>query len=111
MQSILYFTTRKMQKLTFFLWLNDKDSKIQKFDSIEAYKLVINYVWSYFGGGTISSAQGFFKHEDGTVVIENSIRIETISDLPYGEFINHLKTLFNQESILVEKQNLEISFE
>ena len=102
---------KTMTKKTFFLWLSDKDSKLQIIGTVQAYKLAMNLVWEYFGGGTIHQWQGFFKHDDGTIVIENTLIIETITDKEHGAFVKQLKKLFNQESILVEINNPSVAFE
>lgn len=100
-----------MEKITMYLWLNDKDSKLQNYGTVEAYKICMNLVGDFFGGGTISEWQGFFKHEDGTIVIEKSLIITTMTDKNHVEFIQNLKKTFNQESIMVEIDNPAISFE
>lgn len=100
-----------MKKITMYLWLNDQDTKIQKYWVVEAYKICMNLVGNYFGGGTIYEWQGFFKHEDGQVVIEKSLIITTISDKNHKDFVENLKNTFNQESIMVEVSSPEVSFE
>lgn len=71
----------------------------------------MNLVWDFFGWGTIYEWQGFFKHEDWTIVIEKSLIITTMTDKNHVEFIQNLKKVFNQESIMVEIDNPTISFE
>lgn len=71
----------------------------------------MNLVGDFFGGGTISEWQGFFKHEDGAIVIEKSLIITTMTDKNHTEFIQNLKKVFNQESIMVEIDSPAISFE
>lgn len=101
-----------MKQFTFWLWLNDKETKLQKYWTVEAYKICMNLVWDYFGGWTISEGKWFYKHDDGSVVIENSLQITTITNKDYKAFINILKSTFNQESIMISQiDNPSISFE
>lgn len=98
-----------MQKFTVYLGLLDKDSKTQKFSTLEAYKIVERLSANTFEGATISEAHGVYKHADGTVVIEPSLRIEVLTE-SLGEFVPRLKSLFNQESILVERSQVMVEF-
>ena len=93
-----------IQKHILYLGLNDKDTKLQKYDQIEAYKIVTNILAKDFGGGTIFSAQGVYTHDDGTIVIENTLRIEVLfsDDAKIKVLVSELKKIFNQESIAVE---------
>jgi len=99
-----------MKKTTYYLGLNDKDSKIQKIDIIEAYKITENIALNYFEGVTISNSKGIFKHEDGKIVIENSLIVTTLEDVK-AQFISDLKKAFNQESIMVETKAVNITFQ
>ncbi len=100
-----------MLKFTFYLWLNDKNTKQPKFTTLEAWKLVMQLVSSYFGGWTVSEASGFYKHDDGTTVIENTLRIETLTNRDTKDFVKDLKRIFNQESVMVEQSSPVVSFE
>ena len=98
-----------MKKFTLYLGLNDKDTKVQEINTIEAYKIVTNLVTEYFGGGTIFEANGIYKHDDGTIVTEKTLRIELMftDKNTIIEFISILKKVFNQESIILQEQNIE----
>lgn len=100
-----------MKKVTFYLWLCDKDTKLQNHTTVEAYKIVMNLIWDAFGWGTISEWLGFYKHDDWTTVKEKSLIITTLTEKDYSDFVNTLKTLFNQESILVEVATINYSFD
>lgn len=95
-----------MEKFTLYLGLNDKDTKQQKINTLEAYKIVSNILASDFGGGTIFEAQGIYKHDNGTIVFEKTLRIEIL----FAEFaqiktlVSNLKKIFNQESIAVQRE-------
>lgn len=98
-------------KKTFFIGLSDKDTKQQKFTEVEAYKIIMELVGSYFGWGTIYSGKWFYTHDDGSVVIENTIICTTSTDLDHKEFVEQVKTILNQESVLVEVEQVSQSFE
>ena len=83
------------------LGLNDKDTKKQEITTLDAYKITMNILTEHFSGATITEAQGFYKHEDGTLTFETSLKIELLfaDDKQVSEVIEQLKTTFNQESI------------
>lgn len=98
-----------MEKITLYVGLNDKDTKQQKIDTIEATKIVENLVVSTCGGGTIYNAAGVYTHDNGEIVIENTLRIELIecgADA-VNTLVDTLKRVLNQESIIkqIEKIN------
>ena len=94
-----------MKKFTLYVGLNDKDTKIQKIDTLTAYKMVENVITKKTDGYTISEAKGYYRHEDGTVTIENTLRIEMlfVDRILVKEFCETLKTMLNQEAIAVEE--------
>lgn len=98
-----------MEKFTLYLGLNDKDTKVQKISTLEAYKIVSNILMKSFDGATIYEAMGIYKHEDGTFVRENTLRIELLfaEETRVRELINTLKVVFNQESIAVQKEVID----
>ena len=96
-----------MKRYTLYLGLNDKDSKVQQISTVEAYKIVEGLFTRNFDGATIFEAIGIYKHDDGTVVTENTLRIEvlefdtSIMD-KVKDVVKTLKEVFNQESIAVQ---------
>ena len=98
-----------MVKHTLYVGLNDKDTKTQKIDTLEAYKIVSNLLVATVGGGTIYQAQGIYKHDNGDIVIENTLRIEIIeaSEKEIDYIIKTLKTILNQEAIILQTENIE----
>ena len=100
-----------IKKFTLYLGLNDKDTKVQMISTLEAYKVVSNILAKDFGGGTIFEAQGIYKHDDGQVVFEKTLRIEILfAELPQIKIlVELLKKMFNQESIAVQEENIESS--
>lgn len=97
-----------------YMGLFDKDTKRQEYDTIRAYKIVESETAQRFGGATISEANGIYKHDDGTVIIEPTIKMEILM-FDYQEsdkrqvkdFVEYLKKFFNQESIAVQMSKVE----
>lgn len=98
-----------IKKYTLYLGLNDKDTKRQEVSTIEAYKIITNILASDFGGGTIYEAKGIYKHDDGKVVIENTLRIEILfaDEKAIRKLVGDLKKMFNQESVAVQAEEIE----
>lgn len=94
------------KKFTLYLGLNDKDTKLQKYSTVESYKIISNLIKARFDGGTISEAVGLYKHEDKTWVNEVTLRIELmfVTKEEVREFVNLLKEMFNQESVAVNEE-------
>ena len=104
----------KEKKYILNVGLNDKDTKLQKIDSIEAYKIVENTLLNNgLDGYTIYQGKGLYKHDNGTITQENTLIIEMIftSDDIVNKVITILKQVLNQESILKQVQDITISFE
>ena len=92
-------TTSK--NLVFNLGLNDKDTKRQEISTSDAKTIVTNLACKYFWGASIHENEGVYTHENGEIVIERSFQIWTFTDKDYMQFVEDLKTIFNQESIMV----------
>lgn len=95
-----------MNKFTLYLSLNDKDTKTQLINTVEAYKIACNLVMKSFEGATISEATGIYKHDDGTFVTESTLRIEILfaEEREIKSLVDILKKVFNQESIAVQSE-------
>lgn len=93
-------------KFTLFVGLNDKDSKQQEINTVDAYKIISNMITATFDGGTISEATGIYKHSNGTFTTEITLRIEllftTIEQVK--PFVAELKKVLNQETIAVQRE-------
>ena len=104
----------KEKKYILNVGLNDKDTKLQKIDSIEAYKIVENTLLNNgLDGYTIYQGKGLYKHDTGEITQENTLIIEmifTTEDI-VNKVITILKQVLNQESILKQVQEITISFE
>ena len=98
-----------MKKINLYIGLNDKDSKKQEISTVEAFKIVQKTAINLFGGGTIYEVMGFYTHDDGTLIEERSLKLEIVDveNKKVLEFINVIKTVLNQESILKTEQNIE----
>jgi hypothetical protein len=98
-----------MEKFTLYVGLNDKDTKQQKISTLEAYKITNNVICKYAEGGTIYEAQGIYKHDDGTIVFEKTLRIELlfVDKKTVEKIANILKAALNQESIAVQYESVE----
>lgn len=96
-------------KYTLYIGLNDKDSKVQEINTIDAFKIVGRLV----GDCTIKEARGLYTHKDGTQVLETTLVVEVIDfagTLNVRPLVQTLKTALNQESIavIVESINSEL---
>ena len=101
-----------MEKITLYVGLNDKDTKTQKIDTTEAVKVVTNLITSITDGGTIYNATGIYKHDNGQIVIENTLRIELIDckNDALSKLIATLKSVLNQESIIKQVETINSVF-
>jgi len=84
-----------------YIGLKDKDTKKQKIPTFLAARQIEKTVCDYIGGATIYRARGCYKHENGQVVRENTVIVETSCDNEQVvlECVKTLKVKFNQESI------------
>ena len=101
-----------MNKYTLYIGLNDKDTKQQQIDNLEASKIVQNVLTKKTGGGTIYNAVGVYTHGDSTIIIENTLRVEIVAAAREAvlEAINIIKTALNQESIILQTEHIESVF-
>lgn len=95
-------------KYSFYIGLNDKDTKIQVIETLTASN-IINHIFidNNADGATITSGKGIYKHDNGEIVIEETIIVQVYEfDNPINvqKICDQLKKVLNQESIAVEKQ-------
>lgn len=99
-----------MRKITLYIGLNDKDTKLQEIDTLDAYKVVANIIGV---DSTITQGRGVYTHEDGTVVFEESLVVEI---LDFDNTINRdwlidkaekIKEALNQESVAVQETEVK----
>lgn len=97
----------KCCKHVLFIGLFDKDTKKQEIGTLTARDLVINILLQNdVGGGTICDARGFYKHEDGTRVVEPSLKVEIdgeIQEKTIKTIIADIKFALNQECVNYNK--------
>lgn len=102
-----------MIKYNIYIGLNDKDSKKQEISIERAREEVIKILNNNnINGLTMYKVDGVFKHENGEVVHEKSLKVELleVEEDEVIKSINELKEALNQESILLEKEEKEINF-
>lgn len=92
-------TTAK--NITIRLGLNDKDSKKQEVSTLDAYKIVNNLLVKTFWIWTISESFWIYTHENWEVVQEKTLVIDLYTEKDYYDFVEDLKAIFNQESVMV----------
>lgn len=97
-----------MKKYTLYLGLNDKDRKVQLISTVEAYKVVENLICKEFDGATIFEARGIYRHANGAVVVEATLRIEILfaEEPEIRALVETLKKVFNQESVAVQAEEI-----
>ena len=93
-----------MKKVTMYIGLNDKDTKQQEITTLDAYKIATNVFIEYTGGATIYESKGVYTHNDGTIVVENTLVCIVFSDDQDAikKAASALKVAFNQEAIAIE---------
>lgn len=98
-----------MKKFTLYVGLNDKDSKKQEISTEDALTFTHYMLLNHVDGATISTAKGIYKHDNGDIVTENTIRIELlfIDDETVKRIVEKLKNHFNQESVAVQIEDVE----
>lgn len=99
-----------MKKITLYIGLNDRDSKVQEITTIDAYKMVSNIIGV---DCTITEGRGIYKHEDGTIVTEVSLVVElldfanTLDEWWVNHKVVEITKLLNQESVAVQYQDVK----
>ena len=95
-----------------YVGLNDQLTKKQEIETETAMVIVSEYLANHFEGATVYNGIGVYKHNDGTVVRENSLIIELVfvDDNTVNEMINHFREILNQESIMKVKLYYDCDF-
>ena len=89
------------KKYVIYLGLNDKNTKKQEITTPAAVEKVARYMRDC----TITECTGFYTHDDGTIITENTLKVEKIDfdgDFNMERAAADLKKMFNQEAIAVE---------
>lgn len=101
-----------MKKYTLYCGLNDKDTRRQEIGTLEAAKVARNACLTFADGATIFEADGIYKHDDGELVTEKTLRIELmmVEASVVKRVVEFLKAALNQESIGVQEQEIVAAF-
>lgn len=101
-----------MLSFTIITGLNDKDTKQQEITTEQAEKKISEIILDHSDGATLTRCNGIYKHIDGAVVIEQSIKIEIagITTEQALKIAGRIKSALNQESIYFSKTEQEIDF-
>ena len=102
-----------MIKTTFYIGLNDKETKQQEISTIDAFKIITNIFNTLTDGATIKgNCKGIYKHENGEQVIEETIEAFCfgLNDEKTQNIVDVLKKVLNQESVLVIIENVNSRF-
>lgn len=95
-----------VKKYTFYIGLNDKDTKKQ----LISEQQVLHLLDKVFDNYTVYTANGRYKYFDGTVENETTIVVtyfdfvDELNETKVKNIIKFLKNQLNQELILVEIQ-------
>ena len=98
-----------MKKITLYIGLNDKNTKMQQITTLEAYRVVNNILAT---DSTITECKGVYTHDDGTVVTENTLQVVMLDfdgTLDKGWVIgkvNRIKQALNQESVAYQEEQI-----
>ena len=99
-----------MKKITFYIGLQDKDTKTELIKYDEACKIIANRLDMF----TIQKAQGCYQYNDDSLCFENTLIVtvfENYSDNYIKVLVNNFKLDFNQECIGLEiVYNCNINF-
>ena len=92
----------KLNKFNLYVGLNDKDTKYQTIPTEQA-KDIVN---SICGDCSIQEITGYYTHENGEKVKENTLKVELLfKDFDEVKlYVTDLKRLLNQESIAVSQE-------
>lgn len=99
----------QIKKHVLYVGLFDKVTKNQKIGTLAARDIIENIlIDAGLDGGTISEAVGIYKHDDGSIIHEPSIRVEVLfaSEKQIKVICKAIKIALNQESIAVESQTI-----
>ena len=102
-----------MTTVNLYIGLNDKDTKCQEITNLDAKAEISAILFKYFPNGfTLQECQGMYKHDDGTVVCENTIKVTLFNYEFVGisNVIEEIKHKLNQESVATEYLETIVDF-
>lgn len=97
-------------KYTFFIGLNDKDTKQQIVSTVDAYHVVENIFAAHGTDCTITGGRGVYTHENGQIVTEETLCVTVFefgSAIQVKAICDSVKSALNQESVAVERTETE----
>lgn len=95
-----------------YFGLYDQETHKQEIRTVDALQIIADYIASNFGGGTVYSGFGCYRHEDGSTVQEPSLIVEMV-DVSFDDIEKmhrEIKFILNQESVLVTVSELKYQF-
>lgn len=102
-----------MTTVNLYIGLNDKDTKQQEITNLDAKAEISAILFKYFPNGfTLQECQGMYKHDDGTVVCENTVKVTLFNYEFVGisNVIEEIKHKLNQESVATEYLETVVNF-
>lgn len=97
----------KISAFQFSIGLNDKDTKVQKVATLEAYKVVENIISRHETGATITEGRGCWERiwENTLVMV-----IDGIDRAKALAICEDIKTALNQEAIRLEEIHSTVDY-
>ena len=103
-----------MNIYTLTIGYNDKNTKNQEYSNEVMENTIYDVLMNDYGiyALTATPCKGVFTHDDGTIVKENSLRVEIATEetLPITHIVRDLKTALNQECIMVTEKTEYVRF-
>lgn len=101
-----------MKNYVIICGLNDKDTRKQEITTERARQALAGIALEYADGATLTECNGIYKHEDGGIVFEKSIKIEIsgISKENAERIASKAKKALNQESIYFAEFAADVRF-
>ena len=99
-----------MKKHTFYIGLNDKDTKSQLISTLDAYRITTNILGV---DSTIKECKGVYTHEDGTITTENTLEVVLLDfdNKITSEWVTDkakaIKVALNQESVAYQVEDIK----
>lgn len=99
-----------MRKITLYVGLNDRETKTQLINTLDAYRIVTNVLGV---DSTITEAKGIYTHEDGAITSETTL-VVMLLDFEHKmtktwltDKVNAIKLALNQESVAISTEEIE----
>lgn len=91
--------------------LNDQHTR-EQIMSVDHAKLFIMNTLIAHGckGGSVWATEGFYTHDDGTLVVENSISVNTSVEFGIDAAIEIIRSELNQESVYISLVESVVDF-